>query len=377
MRTVPLGELVAPAKVRRAGADDKPVLSMTMHAGLVDQSAKFKKRIASADTSGYKLVTRGQLVVGFPIDEGVLDFQEHYDEAIVSPAYGVWELKAPKQTDRRYLSTFLRSPFAMRYYKAKLRGSTARRRSLPAADFLALEVPFPSIDEQRRISGILQTTQDLSARRRDVIELLDALPAALFNESLQQKQTVQLPIGSFAEVRTGSMPSREEPANYGGTIPWVKTGEVHGTIYDTAEHVTERGVASARLRLHPAGSVVVAMYGQGKTRGQSAILGVPATTNQACAVILPNDRFDPHFLQAQLAFRYDDLRRTAEGGNQPNLSLSRIQAFEVALPKIQDQRSLARQLGEIRRRRALVSDAGVLHDELYASLQSRAFSGQL
>jgi type I restriction enzyme S subunit len=90
--SVALGELIRPVKVARAGGGDYPLLSMTMHDGLVDQSAKFKKRVASADVSDYKVIKRGQMVVGFPIDEGVLDFQTLYDEGIVSPAYGVWEL---------------------------------------------------------------------------------------------------------------------------------------------------------------------------------------------------------------------------------------------------------------------------------------------
>jgi len=76
VRSVPLGELIAKAKSARAGGSEYPLLSMTMHGGLVDQSRKFKKRVASDDLSDYKVVKRGQLVVGFPIDEAVLDFSD-------------------------------------------------------------------------------------------------------------------------------------------------------------------------------------------------------------------------------------------------------------------------------------------------------------
>src|SRR5260370_32503727 len=103
MRYIELGQIITPAKPRRAGEKDFPVLSMTMRDGLVDQADKFKKRIASADTSQYKVVGRNQLVVGFPIDEGVLAFQNLYDEAIVSPAYNIWNLQNDALIKSKYL----------------------------------------------------------------------------------------------------------------------------------------------------------------------------------------------------------------------------------------------------------------------------------
>ena len=74
-RKVALGELIKPAKVKRCGNDSYPVLSMTMHNGIVMQSDRFKKELASKDTSNYKVVRTGQLVEGFPIDEGVIYIQ--------------------------------------------------------------------------------------------------------------------------------------------------------------------------------------------------------------------------------------------------------------------------------------------------------------
>ena len=84
-----LGNLISPAKVIRCGNGSYPVLSMTMHDGIVLQSDRFKKSLASADQSDYKVVKYGQLVVGFPIDEGVLYIQKATDEGIMSPAYNV------------------------------------------------------------------------------------------------------------------------------------------------------------------------------------------------------------------------------------------------------------------------------------------------
>lgn len=239
-----------------------------------------------------------------------------------------------------------------------------------------VEVPVPPVPEQRRIAAILDQADVIRANRRQILTHLDALTQSIFHDMFGT-ETVRAAIGDFADVRTGSTPSREDADNYGGSVPWVKTGEVKGTITATEECVTEKGMAASRLRLFPAGSVIVAMYGQGRTRGRSALLGVAATTNQACAVIPPNGSFDPVFLQAQLAVEYDRLRGNAEGGNQPNLSVGRLQKFEVALPPLSDQHQFAERVGQVNTHRAVVQRALETDGELFASLQSRAFKGEL
>ena len=88
----PLSEILDQSGRHRAGDQDLPVLSITMKHGLVDQAEKFKKRVASSDTSNYRIAYKNELVVGFPIDEGVLGFQTKYPAGIVSPAYDVWRL---------------------------------------------------------------------------------------------------------------------------------------------------------------------------------------------------------------------------------------------------------------------------------------------
>ena len=166
-KVVALGELIVPARPVRAGAHEFPLLSMTMSSGLVDQKVKFKKRIASLDTSQYKVVSQGQLVVGFPIDEGVLDVQSSYPQAIVSPAYGVWDIR-DDLVDGSYLVRLLRSERALAYYRTKLQGTTGlfnfergagcsrRDRSGRIANDAASVVPMvavPAPDPLDRLGG--------------------------------------------------------------------------------------------------------------------------------------------------------------------------------------------------------------------------------
>ena len=94
-------------------------------------------------------------------------------------------------------------------------------------------------------------------------------------------------IGKIAKVGSGGTPSRNKPGYWGGHIPWVTTGEIaFKEITMTGQKITEAGLNGSSARLFPRGTILMAMYGQGKTRGQVAKLGIEASTNQACAAII-------------------------------------------------------------------------------------------
>ena len=180
-KMVELGTLIQQAKTVRCGSDDYPVLSMTMHDGLVFQDDKFKKIIASKDRSDYKVVKRNQLVISFPIDEGVLAAQRIVDAGIVSPAYGIWDIDQEKILPE-FLEYALRCDRALSYYKAKLRGSTARRRSLPTPTLLAFTVPLPGVSEQQFVLDVIHKAKKIIDNRSEEIQQLDNLVKARFVE---------------------------------------------------------------------------------------------------------------------------------------------------------------------------------------------------
>ncbi|SFO64989.1 type I restriction enzyme, S subunit [Pseudobutyrivibrio sp. JW11] len=178
---IEVGQLITKAKTKRCGDGEYPVLSMTMHDGLVFQNDRFKKQIASVDQSNYQVVSRHQLVESFPIDEGVLAVQELTDEGIVSPAYKIWDVDTEKVAPV-YLEYALRSPRSIEYYKSKLRGTTARRRSITDTEFCAMKINCPSLDKQEEILDILQRTKQLINCRKNELEFLDELIKARFVE---------------------------------------------------------------------------------------------------------------------------------------------------------------------------------------------------
>ena len=182
-------------------------------------------------------------------------------------------------------------------------------------------------------------------------------------------------LNEITAISSGSTPSRSTNGYMNGTFPWVKTAEVDGVeIYDTEEKLTEAGLSSIGNKLNQIDSIVVAMYGQGKTRGRVGLLKTVAATNQACGVIKPNKSFLPNFMFWQLHLAYSDLRALGRGGNQENLNLQLLGNFEVLLPPLNAQEKYS---NFVRRLQLHRNRMQVFHDKtssLSSSLQHQAFS---
>jgi type I restriction enzyme S subunit len=173
----------------------------------------------------------------------------------------------------------------------------------------------------------------------------DAGPSA--SSSSQQWQWVR--VEDLAETCSGTTPSRGHDNYFGGSIPWIKTGELRDNIIDNSEeHVTEKALRETSLKLLPKDTLLIAMYGQGQTRGRTGLLAREATINQACFAILPNEKFDPPFLQLWFQSSYERLRAKTEfrGGNQPNLNGDVLRQELIPLPPLAEQRRIAGRLRE-------------------------------
>lgn len=210
-------------------------------------------------------------------------------------------------------------------------------------------VPVPPIQKQRQIAARLkaQLTEVDKARQAAETQLRDAdiLGQRIFNKIWAELDSVpRKPLGDYAQTTSGSTPARSnkqywQPAE----IAWVKTAEVaFAPITKTEEAISQKALAECSLTLLPPKTVLIAMYGQGKTRGQSAILEIPATTNQACFAVLPNDTWEPEFLFHWLKFSYQDLRTLSEGrgGNQANLNGGLLKALQIPTPDKPTQKAI-------------------------------------
>lgn len=374
-REVALGEIAGP--VTRIAKDriSLPVYSISKHDGFVRSDEYFKKQVHSTDTSSYKIVQPGDFAFSpIHLDEGSIALASQ--PGLISPMYKVFEVDRSR-CDAEYLIRALKSPKFIRIYGNLGDGSVHRRRSVSFDRLLEVRLPLPSLAEQRRIAAILDKADALRRKRQRALELLDGLTQSIFMEMFPKNATLK-PISALCDVSSGSTPRREDPAHFNGTVPWVKTGEVSGgLINETEEHVTEQGAKSARLRLYAPGTVLIAMYGQGATRGRVGILGVEATINQACAAIVPRFGLNSTFLFCQLKLNYQELRALGRGGNQPNLNGDLIKKFPIIAPPIEQQLKFTAVIDQIERRIQAMRSSLSTIETAFSSLQQRAFAGQL
>src|SRR5262249_13914174 len=142
--------------------------------------------------------------------------------------------------------------------------------------------------------------------------------SASMRDELSFQSWSRLRIGDFARIQSGGTPNRDVgPYWEGGTIPWVTTSELnYREITATKEHITDEGLKNSSARIFPAGTLLIALYGQGKTRGKVGRLAIEAATNQACAAILPDSRIDVRYLFYYLQYSYDRLRALSNTGGQ-------------------------------------------------------------
>ena len=145
-------------------------------------------------------------------------------------------------------------------------------------------------------------------------------------------------------VTSGGTPSRSNPAYYeGGTIPWIKTGELRGWYVDNiAERITPAAVRESSAKVFPPETVLLAMYGDGKTMGSVGLIRTPAATNQACcAMLVDPKKCDPKFLMYSLVYFKPAILKLAISGAQRNLNGKSIKQFTIGAPPVKVQRRIA------------------------------------
>ena len=187
-------------------------------------------------------------------------------------------------------------------------------------------------------------------------------------------------LGQCFRVVVGATPSRKEPRYWGGAVPWVSSGEVQfGRVRRTEERITHAGLSNSSTQINPAGSVLLGMIGQGRTRGQVAILDINAANNQNCAAIwVPETPIPSEFVFYWLMSRYEDTRREGSGNNQQALNKALVEKIPLPLPPLAVQHRI---VAEVDRRLSIVreveteAEANLRRaDRLRHSTLARAFS---
>lgn len=280
----------------------------------------------------------------------------------------------------KFLHKILRSDAFKKLLNTKTSGISKAR--VKQDEFLDIEIPLPSLIEQESIiNSYLQKIESAKKAKAETGSLEEEIEKYLFealgykikpsiaskkkgiylrvidysvidkwgadqNNSKELILTKSFEIKKIKDVCTvssGGTPSRDRKEYYTGNIPWIKTGEVvNDVIYDTEEKITKEAIENSSAKIYPKGSLIIAMYGQGLTRGRTAKLGIDASTNQACAVLfnINNKIVLTDFLWIYLMGEYNRLRDLASGNNQPNLNAQMIKDYNVVIPPINIQEEI-------------------------------------
>lgn len=165
-------------------------------------------------------------------------------------------------------------------------------------------------------------------------------------------------LGELATIFSGGTPNRKNPEYWDGDIPWITTTLIDGSeIFEANEFITQNGLKGSSAKWCKAGTILMAMYGQGKTRGKVALLGIDATINQACAAIELSELCSKEYVLHLLISKYEQIRELSNSGGQENLSSGIIKRLEVLIPPKKEQIIIAKVLSDTN---ALITEFGEL-----------------
>ena len=220
-----------------------------------------------------------------------------------------------------------------------------------------IPIPVPPYKEQRRIASILSNVDELIRKTEQIIEQTQRLKKGLMQRLLtkgikhskfRKTQLGYIPegweitsIGEKCKLGTGGTPSRSNPKYFEGSIPWVKTSEINfKQINSTEEHISQKALEESSAKVYPKGSLLMAMYGQGITRGRTAILNIDAAINQAAAAIQSLGDISIPFLFYWCQYSYEKIRNISQGTHQSNLNLDYVSHLKIPCPPLREQESI-------------------------------------
>lgn len=280
-------------------------------------------------------------------------------------------------------------------------GGSNNLRNLKFKEYCKISVPISPIAEQIRIADkldrVLARVNAAQARLDKIPALIkrfrqSVLAAATSGELTQEWRGLNVKKGDFttvllgdiSEVSTGVTPLKSNRSYYeDGQIPWLTsavTGDFY--VYNSEKFITNKAVDECRLKLYPPGTLLMAMYGEGKTRGQVTEIKISATVNQACAAIqIVSDSVSKEYVRLCLDDNYERTRMMAEGGAQPNLNLKKVRSIPINLPELDEQHEIVRRVESLFALADSVEkqyqDAKARTDRLTQAILAKAFRGEL
>ncbi len=347
---------------------DLPLLSVAREKGVFVRSltdADENHNVIPEDLSNYKVARAGNLVINkMKAWQGSMGIAPC--DGIVSPAYFVFHFSI---ANRAFGQILLRSKPYVAHFGQASDGVRVGQWDLTIPAIWQIPVLVPPPEEQSAMVRFLDYANGRLERairaKRKVIALLHEQKQAIIHRAVTCGLDPTVPlkpsgipwlgdipkhwelwrISRFARIGNGSTPSRGKPTYWsGGTYPWLNSSQVNrGFINSADQFVTQTALRECHLPKVPTGSVLVAITGQGKTRGMSAVLGMEATINQHIAFITPRVPVaSAEFIHLALSAAYLQFRASSEdsGSTKGAITCEDLKRFKIAIPPTPEQEAL-------------------------------------
>lgn len=343
-----LGQYVRQVDVRNTEGKEDNLLGVSVQKMFISSIAN----TVGTDFTKYKVVKKGQFTYipdtsrrGDKIGIALLT---DYDEGLVSNVYTVFEVIDKHKLIPEYLMLWFRRPEFDRFARFKSHGSV--REVMDWDEMCKVELPVPSYEKQKQIVDSYKTIIERIALKQKINDNLVAVGAASIHKNVGKGALINLTeaemdrltfpkgvkvqtVSEFcADTKSGSTPSRINNEYWeNGTIPWIKSGEVHNNIsLQTEEYITPLGLNESSTKLLPKDTVLMAMYGV--TAGEVGYLAIEATTNQAICGMICHSKAEAAYLYFSLIQSQAAISRLSNGGAQDNLSKTFIDNIKIVVP---------------------------------------------
>ncbi len=276
--------------------------------------------------------------------------KEEIDKFIMSTGFSGIKVN-PEKVLPRYLKHYFLTPNFNKIKDILSSGST--QKGINNQKIKSIKIPVPSIELQKRIVFLLDEVEEIKNLREESDNLTNNLIYSRFIEMFghpigNEKKFPIKELGLVADLKTGGTPSTKKREYYGGTINWMKSGDIkEDFIYTIPNKITELGLKNSNAKMYNEGDVVIALNGRGKTRGTTAILRVKTSSNQSVVSISPKEDLNSEYLHFNLKLRYSQIRSLTGDKERSGLNLLILKKFIISLPPKKEQIKFSNIIKEI------------------------------
>lgn len=316
----------------------------------------------TSNLSNYKMVRKDDFIVHLRSFEGGLEKSSL--DGIISPAYHTFH---SDMADSRFYYPYFRSYEFIKHKLVPHVYGIRDGRSIDIDGMKTIEIPYTSIEEQRKIGDYLDCLDHLITLHQRKCGQTKNLKKYMLQKIFPQNgaKVPEIRFDGFTydweqrklgdvidDMYNGQTPSRNKSEYWNGTIKWLSSGELNrGTVYDSIETITEEGQKAANLKIVPKGTFVMAITGleAAGTRGNCALLGFDTTLNQSCMALFPKQEM----LTSEFLFQW--YRKVGEeyginytqGTKQQSYNAELIKILPISLPSVVEQRKISSYLSHL------------------------------